>query len=222
VLNATDPQVDPDEWDIDKATKNLMSKIKNAIHIDLVFRNYAELWRQKGKQIRSMEDLIKCYYSSITVVRIPAKGRYMLINQQLEKLHDRIAQACDAAFYTRERVRMLPHADELNEYLEAGFKHFSKRLDVPFNFVEIAVRNHPVPQNFGDHVSNLAADMQRKHEYNDATVIFEALSPFVASCLLLDAVRGRRPGEYKNSSLASSRLLTIQRQLDRLLRQILQ
>lgn len=35
--------------------------------------------------------------------------------------------------------------------------------------------------------------MQQKLDYNDATLIFEGLSPFVASCLLLDAVRGRRP-----------------------------
>ncbi|KAE9377253.1 hypothetical protein N431DRAFT_542623 [Stipitochalara longipes BDJ] len=194
VLNATDLQVHEDEWDVEKATKNLMEKIKHAVDIDPVFRKYKELWRQKGKKIKTMEDLIKCYYSSISVVRIPGKGRYMLINDQLGKLHDRIIHDCDAAFSARQRVRMLPHADELNEYLEAGFNHFSKRLDVPFNFVEIAVRNHPVPQNFGDHVSNLAADMQQKHEYDNATLIFEELSPFVASCLLLDAVRGRRPG----------------------------
>jgi hypothetical protein len=194
VLNATDLQVHEDEWDVEKATKNLMEKIKHAVDIDPDFRKYKEWWRLKGKRIRTMEELIKCYYSSISVVRIPAKGRYMLINDQLGKLHDRIIHDCDAAFSARQRVRMLPHADELNEYLEAGFNHFSKRLDVPFNFVEIAVRNHPVPQNFGDHVSNLAADMQQKHEYHDATIIFEELSPFVASCLLLDAVRGRRPG----------------------------
>jgi len=144
---------------------------------------------KKGKRIKIMEDLITCYYSSIDVVRIPAKGHYMLINDQIDKLHEQITLNCDAAFRRRERVRMLPHVDELNEYLEAGFKHFSKRLDVPFNSVEITVRNHPVPQNFGDHVSNLAADMQQKLDYYDVTLTFEGLSPFVASCLLLDAVK---------------------------------
>ncbi|KAE8444662.1 hypothetical protein EG329_014318 [Mollisiaceae sp. DMI_Dod_QoI] len=195
VFNATDVQVDEDEWDVEKATKNLMSTVRNAIHKVPVFREYVELWSRRGKRIKTIEDLIKCYYSSISVVRIPAKGRYMLIDAQINKLHDQISLKCEAAFHARERVRMLPHADELNEYLEAGFKHFSKRLDVPFNFVEIAVRNHPVPQNFGDHVSNLAVALQKRHRYQDATIIFEALSPFVASCLLLDAVRGRRPGK---------------------------
>lgn len=197
VFNATDIGVDKDEWDVEKATKSLMSKVKNAIEKVPEFRTYADLWHQKGKHVKTMEDLIKCYYSSINVVRIPAKGRYMLINEQIEKLHERITIACDDAFRTRELVRMLPHVDELNEYLQAGFKHFSKRLDVPFNFVEIAVRNHPVPQNLGDHISNLAADMHRKLDYrDDPSPIFESLAPFVASCLLLDAVRGRRPGRF--------------------------
>lgn len=194
VFNATDVQVDEDEWDVEKATFSLMSKVRSAIIKVPEFRQYAEIWSQKGKRLDTTEDLIKCYYSSISVVRIPAKGRYMLLNEQIESLHEEIELSCDAAFRKRERVRMLPHVDELNEYLEAGFKHFSKRLDVPFNFVEIAVRNHPVPQNFGDHVSNLAADIQKKLNCNNASTIFRKLSPFVASCLLLDAVRGRRPG----------------------------
>lgn len=199
VLNATDLQVHPDEWDVDKATHNLMSSLQNAIKRVPVFRRYTEIWREKGKEINNMEDLIKCFYSSIRVVRIPAKGRYMLIDGQIEKLHEQIVLSCDEAFYTKERARMLSHVDELNEYLQAGFKHFSKRLDVPFNFVEIAVRNNPVPQNFGDHVSNLAAKMQRREDYNDAPYIFEILSPFVASCLLLEIVRGRRPGKWMDS-----------------------
>lgn len=123
VFNATDIQVDADEWDVDKATKNLMSKVRNAIDKVPEFRNYAELWYQKGKRIKTMEDLIKCYCSSISVVRIQAKGRYMLLNDQIDKLHEQITLNCNAAFHRRERVRMLPHVDELNEYLEAGFKH---------------------------------------------------------------------------------------------------
>jgi hypothetical protein len=194
VLNATDVQVHEDEWDVNKATRNLLAELGNAIEKVPEFKAYVQLWRLKGRHVRTMEDLIKCYYSSISVIRIPTKGRYMKINDQIHKLHERIATNCDDAFYKRERVRMLPNVDELNEYLEAGFKHFSKRLDIPFNFVEIAVRNRPVPQNFGDHVSNLAAAMHQRLEHNDATVIFESLSAFVAACLLLDAVRGRRPG----------------------------
>jgi len=118
----------------------------------------------------------------------------MLIDQQVEKLHQQISMRCDAAFYAKERARMLPSADELNTYLQAGFSHFSKRLDVPFNFIEISVRNNPVPQNFEGHVLNIAAAIQRNLEYDDPAYIFEHLSPLVASCILLDCVRQRRPG----------------------------
>jgi hypothetical protein len=193
-LNATDPAVPQDEWDVKKATENLMDLVKHAVHLVPAFRTYAEIWKKRGKRIDTMTDLIHCYYSSITVVRIPAKGRYMLIDQQVEKLHQQISMRCDAAFYTKERARMLPSADELNTYLQAGFSHFSKRLDVPFNFIEISVRNNPVPQNFEGHVLNIAAAIQRNLEYDDPAYIFEHLSPLVASCILLDCVRQRRPG----------------------------
>jgi hypothetical protein len=196
VLNATDLQVKPEEWDPDHATKNLMMANRKAIQNVPEFRRYAEIWAKKGKEIHVIEDLINCYYSSITVVRIPAKGRYMLLNDQVDKLQERIMKGCDAAFYARESVRMLPHVDQLNEYLQAGFDHFSKRLDAPFNFIEIAVRNNPVPQSLGDHVSNLAANMQRKQVCEHAEGIFEALSPFLASCFLLEAIRERRPGNF--------------------------
>ncbi|KAI9778775.1 MAG: hypothetical protein M1839_007865 [Geoglossum umbratile] len=198
VLNSTDIQVHTDEWEVDEATCNLMSKVRKAIHRVPVFRQYAHMWRKRGKEINTMEDLIKCYYSSIKVVRIPAKGRYMLTDGQIGKLREQIMLSCDEAFSTKERARMLSDVDELNEYLQAGFSHFSERLDVPFNFVDIAVRNNPVPQDLGDHVSNLAAAMQRKDDYHDATLIFQTLSPFVASCLLLEIVRGRRPGSVED------------------------
>jgi hypothetical protein len=76
-LNATDIGIDSREWDSVHATKSLMAHVSSAILDNPTYRELADSWRNQGKQIRTMQDLLECYYSSITVIRIPAKGRYM-------------------------------------------------------------------------------------------------------------------------------------------------
>lgn len=199
-LNATDPGVDKDEWEVAQATENLMSFVNESISTVPEFIKYASVWRERGKKLHSMKELIECYYSSIRVVRIPAKGRYMLIDQQVGKLHEEIVEGCNKAFATKERARMLANADELNVYLQAGFDHFSSKLDSPFNFIEVSLKNNPIPQDFGDHILTLAAAIHELRPFTNGPKIFEALSYMVASCILLDCVRQRRLGTVVNCS----------------------
>ena len=63
-------------------------------------------WRTKGRPIKTTKDLLECYYSSITVVRILAKGRYMLIDEQVEKLHTEIVVKCCQSHYLKRKVRI--------------------------------------------------------------------------------------------------------------------
>ena len=57
-----------------------------------------------------MKDLLECYYSSVRVVRIPKKGRYMLIDEQVSKLHQEIGLSCNDSFYAKRRARMLSNS----------------------------------------------------------------------------------------------------------------
>ncbi|KAF2462499.1 uncharacterized protein BDR25DRAFT_397579 [Lindgomyces ingoldianus] len=86
-LNATDMEVQQEEWDPEQATKMLLSTVAGAIDRDSDYRALADYWSGRGRHIRTMGGLLECYYSSITVVRIPVKGRYMKIDSQIKKLH---------------------------------------------------------------------------------------------------------------------------------------
>jgi hypothetical protein len=88
VLNATDTKIDSQAWDVANATASLMSDVSGAIERDPTYKDLKEHWVARGKPIRNMQDLLECYYSSITVVRVPGDGRYMLINEQIQKLYD--------------------------------------------------------------------------------------------------------------------------------------
>jgi hypothetical protein len=92
---------------------------------------------------------------------------------------------------------MLATSDELNQYLQAAFDHFSQNLDTPFNFLEIAFKNSPIPRDFGGNILKLAAAIQEVQETVDGPGIFEKLSVMVASCIILDCARHGLKGKLQ-------------------------
>lgn len=105
VLNAT--EVVPQEalWDTNQATKEFMRDIAGAVHRDPEVRATARDWSQrKGRRIENTEELLKCFYSTTTVIRIPAKGRYMLLENQVTKLRQQILGCCQASLETKNQV----------------------------------------------------------------------------------------------------------------------
>lgn len=195
MLNATHPGVDGDEWDIPTATERLMQHVANAVFENPFFVKYAEHWRKKGKRIQNMLDLIHCYYAAISVVRIPEKGRYMLTNSQINKLHHKIVLHCDASFSAKDDAHMLSNVEELDAYLQAAFDHFTTKEDQPFNFVDVALRNNPIPRDFGDHILAMAATIRTVTNVCDGVQLFGTLSAMVASCIFTDCIRESRPGK---------------------------
>ncbi|KAF1965274.1 hypothetical protein BU23DRAFT_574994 [Bimuria novae-zelandiae CBS 107.79] len=188
-LNATEMEVDGKEWDPEIATKTLMASVAAAIYRDPHYREPAEYWKGRGKRIHSMSDLLECYYSSITVVRIPVKGRYMKIDEQIQKLHKVLQERCSESFRAKRRSRMLSHSEELNIYLQCAFDHFSQDLDTPFNFMDVAFRINPIPSDFGGNILKLAIAIKDSNRFSDPRKMFRELSSMVASCILLDCTR---------------------------------
>jgi hypothetical protein len=195
VLNAVDIGNDEDRWDVGKATHSLMHDNRALIDTDAKFRRFANIWRLKGSKINNTEDLLRCYYGSISAVRIPAKApnTYIFIRDQVAKLRVAIGAACDLAYEKKTIARMLSNADELDQYLQAGFDHFARNLDRPFNFSKVAMKHKPIPQDIGDHILTLTTIVQEKMKQSGEK-LFEGLSKIVASCIMFDIVRRSRKG----------------------------
>jgi len=188
-LNATEMNVDQREWDVDAATNSLLNESAGAITRDPRYKEFADHWRSKGKTIRSTRDLLECYYASVRVVRIPTKGRYMLIDQQVSKLYHEISSSCEQAYYAKRKARMLSNSEELNVYLQSAFDHFSQDLDTPFNFMEVAFRNNPIPLDFGGNILKLAVAVRDSGPFQHGPHIFFKVGNMVASAIMLDCVR---------------------------------
>jgi hypothetical protein len=75
-----------------------MSNVAGAIGRDPAYSQLRDYWVGRGRRIHTMKDLLECYYSSITVVRIPGEGRYMMIDDQVKKLREVIGHRCVESF----------------------------------------------------------------------------------------------------------------------------
>ena len=90
---------------------------------------------------------------------------------------------------------MLSNVKELDAYLQAGFDHFTTKEDQLFNFVDVALRNNPIPRDFGDHILAMAVRIRGVTHVRDGPQLFRVLSCMIASCIFTDCIRVSRPGE---------------------------
>lgn len=197
VLNATDLKIDPTQWDVKEATRKLLSDVESSIERIPALQDQLERWRTKGRLIKTTKDLLECYYSSVTAVRIPDKGRYMLIDEQVEKLHTEIVVKCSQSHYLKRKVRMLSMSEDLQLYLQLAFDHFAQKLYAPFDFVKVALQINPIPSDFSGNIVKLAVAIRDCQNSCKLAEIFEHLSLLVASCIMLDIHRHRRLGQWQ-------------------------
>jgi hypothetical protein len=155
VLNATENAIEESQWDPVIATRKLLDDYNDSIDQVQSLQNTVKGLKAIGKEISSTKELLEYYYSSITVVRIPTKGRYMLIDEQVGKLREVIHKKCVASFAGKKAVRMHLNAETLDQYINSACGHFAHKLFEPFDFVKEALRHNPMPQDFQGHLLNL-------------------------------------------------------------------
>lgn len=195
VLNDTDLAISSEEWEVDSATQNLLEANRDCLNPrsgSHYFIQLAKEWRAKGKAITDILDLIQCYYSTFKVVRIPTKGRYQRMYEQVKKLHRLMSESCASSFITKRQARMLATSEELSLYLQSAFDHFAGTIDEPFNFIKVSLQINPIPDNFGGHILQLARAIQSNGRRRESHWIFEKIHYLVASSVMLDCVRHRK------------------------------
>ena len=199
VLNASENDIDPDLWDVHTSTSRLFENLSRTVFQNAKFKKYAQFWRERHRQIETVEQLLHSYYRSVNVVRVPTSGRPNLIQSQVEKLYNYINVACGIARERKAELRMLLDADELQPYLQYAFDHFACDLDSPFDFVQASLTNSPIPLDFGGNILKLAINlMEEWTNAADGQIIFTELSYMVASCIMLESARSKIRGRSPN------------------------
>ena len=196
MLNKSHALLKEEEFDVDTATKKLLSDADQSLELNPDISQHVRYWRDQGRNIRSAKDLINCYYSTIKVVRIPEKGRYMLINQQVKRLQDHIAYCCRGSHEGKIQARRDLNADELGECLQSGLDHFTDTLYEPFDFLAFSWGLNPIPPGFEGNILRLALAIKDFRRFLLGEDLFNHLSNMVASCIMLDYVRHRIKGKF--------------------------
>lgn len=195
-LNKSNPKTPEDQWNTMNATANLLSTTSAKIDENKTFVKYAKMWKKVSlSRIDNMHDLLRCYYSTVHVVRLPEKSRYQLLNQQRQRLHQVIEDCCTISFKDKQERELLTDVDDFGLYLSLAFDHFSETLDEPFDFIEASLKRSPLSASFSDNLLEFARRMGiHKNCAGRIVELFEYITPFVASCILLESARKQRIG----------------------------
>jgi hypothetical protein len=204
VVNAAPISDNPQDWNVESATQRLLNDISPLLKSVAYFADLAALWRERGRRIKRMEDLIHCYYSSFTVVLVPQQGFHRRYITQLEQLRKRISSSCDDAHRCKRNARMLSSADELGMFMQAAFDHFTTTLEMPFNFVKASLKANPIPENIGGNILQLAISLYDNNLDISEETLFSELSQVASSCALLNCIRYRKGTTHQMSTLFGS------------------
>lgn len=201
VLNKSHALLRDEDFDVNVSTEKLLSDANQSLTVNSDVAQLVRYWQgqEHARNIRCAKDLLSCYYSSFKVVRIPEKGRYVLMNQQIKRLQDQISFCCQGSHEGKIQARRDLNADELGECLQSGLDHFTSTLTLPFDFLAFSWSRNPIPPGFEGNILRLALKIYKRPSISRGSDIFGHLSNMVASCIMLDFVRHRMKGEYVHS-----------------------
>ncbi|KAF2680909.1 FabD/lysophospholipase-like protein [Lentithecium fluviatile CBS 122367] len=187
---------DTARWDSVETTKQLLSSVHITLKKNDKLQQKVAFWSSRKVTINTVEDLLKCYYSSITAIRIPNHQPPKLLENQITKLYDIIADKCATSQRKRKDERMQLNAVDLHLYLRNAFDHFATQADKPFDFVKASFEINPSSASLGlaSGISRLAEVVQKCLGYPDGLTVWNRILPFVASCMFLSAYRLNVPG----------------------------
>ena len=193
IINAVDNGTHEQWLDPVTATHTLLDDIKDSVEKNPAFYRWTLDWRDKNRQIDSTKDLLLAYYTDIKIVFVPDKGHPKLVYKQYRKIYKEIEAAALRSAKRRRSARLLLSSDQFNPYLKFAFDHFSRTLDVPFDFVRASSAINQLQPQFNP-ILCLIKDYRAAWPNNDVFHLFNNVSPLVASSIMLDVARRQLKG----------------------------
>lgn len=189
-----DDQVDLDEYDLNASTEWFFGqRYLHDISKNKTLQPYIQYWETNGHRIASANDLLRCYYISVSVVHLPSGQHPTPMRQQIRKLYGRISEVC-------LKPRMYPYwkwnAATLPLFVRKALTHFASKYETPFNFSDAWVDLQNVSPDFNWSIFNLARMARGHRDLSHAGIdLWYRMSGFVASCLFLSCVRAKQAGK---------------------------
>ncbi|KAH6848113.1 hypothetical protein B0I37DRAFT_376721 [Chaetomium sp. MPI-CAGE-AT-0009] len=172
-------------------TSTILEDISSVIEKNTTLSKWANHWRERGKTIDGLSDLVHCYYSSVEIMRIPGKDRPQLVHDRVKELQALIAKSCNEAQMARSRAGMLLEIEGLQTFMHEAFSTFAEKLDSPFDFIKSSLLMSRHSTDFSNNLLQLLRGVVDLWKDKDVSAfqLLEETNWLVASCINLDATR---------------------------------
>ncbi|KAF8542774.1 hypothetical protein BDD12DRAFT_875866 [Trichophaea hybrida] len=111
----TDLSTDSSEWFSEDLTNIQLNKHANCINTHKgLLSQLVKDWNGRGKDIKSLRDLINCYYSNMRIICIPHMISVPTLIQQYQKLQIEIEIATQRTRQKRIEAELLMNDNELD------------------------------------------------------------------------------------------------------------
>ena len=199
VINAAEPPV---EWDSTKATENLLRDHSRFFDKNQDIRLLKQKWETPNNPIRSLKDLLHCSYSSIQVIWIPTGKDEPLLYKQMSGLHELIDNKSAQAQDRKREAGLLLSSKDQQTLFRMAFRHYSRKLDEPFDYIKECFALRPIPNDLSHHLCEFLRPMYDSYPNSNkrAEYFLQAVTPIIASSIALDRARNSEtiPGTLIN------------------------
>ncbi|KAK4445124.1 hypothetical protein QBC34DRAFT_441867 [Podospora aff. communis PSN243] len=204
VINAVGIELEETGWDVGSATKTHMKNLDKArIDNDENLKPMADrVAAAGGGHIDSVGGLMKHYYSSVTVLRLPQTPYYGRMEMQVCELYNTIHANAAHSYSTRSELGVAVPGDRMERLFSAAFSHFSRTIDEPFDLLAEAWRMIPALEGIASCILQFILTFRRtssSQQYSafDSVKLLNALASVISSIVLLDAERKNVLGEAR-------------------------
>jgi hypothetical protein len=116
------------------------------------------------------------------------------MHQQALKLHTEIRQGVAIAQERKVKLRMLLSAIDFQTCFRQALDHFCCAIDRPFDYVQSSFSNHRLSSGLSQNILSMAILLKDALKKPDAATIWDRLSGYLASCIMIHAIRNNVKG----------------------------
>lgn len=187
-----------DFWNTTAATEDTLKEVSIEFQRNAKFTRFIKYWEMRGTKAESISQLLHLYYSTVTVVRIPRKGRSNLMKEQIQELYRQINRCVDYSHQAKADRGMLMNAETLHAQFQSAFDHYTTDLTTAFDFVKATLAYNPIPSDFSGSILKLILEMKKQCRLGiEWKPILETVAPFIASCIMIETAREALPGMFQ-------------------------
>jgi hypothetical protein len=201
VVNAVGIELEETGWETSSTTKMHLDSLNKArIDNDENLKPMADrVAAAGGPRIDSVGGLVKHYYSSVTVLRLPATPFFGRMETQVRELYKAIHANATSSYDTKSKLAVALPGDRMERLFSAAFSHFSRTMDEPFDLLAEAWRMIPTLDGIAGCLLQFILTFRRtssnhRDDAFDSVKLLNALVPVISSIVLLDAERNNVPG----------------------------